>query len=224
MTAQRCPKLMRAAQRPSWWFVTSSSAKICSTDSRKVGLIQLIPSDVIGSNHLSVAVLEALWSLAQSRARRVLQETCHKWIYMSQKAILQATYVHLLMNDEMMKWWTHMNASSLHFPMNTRRSFEAHNLSEAFARPWPFQLLFLLLKVHESSTVFRCPLNILNLKVLQKRCLNLLGSRGAGCALVFRRLDCSGCVQFCALNLPGWSCLTWQEIDIWTMDYIYICI
>jgi len=42
-----------------------------------------------------------------------------------------------------------MNASSLHFPMNTRRSFEAHNLSEAFARP--FQLLFLLLKVHESS-------------------------------------------------------------------------
>ena len=121
-------------------------------------------------------------------------------------------------NDE--RIWTHMNASSLHFPMNTRRSFEAHNLSEAFARPWPFQLLFLLLKVHESSTVFRCPLNILNLKVLQKRCLNLLGSRGAGCALVFRRLDCSGCVQFCALNLPGWSCLTWQEIDIWTMDYI----
>ena len=216
---------MRAAQRPSWWFVTSSSAKICSTDSRKVGLIQLIPSDVIGSNHLSVAVLEALWSLAQSRARRVLQETCHKWIYMSQKAILQATYVHLeWRNDEMMnaheRIWTHMNASSLHFPMNTRRSFEAHNLSEAFA--WPFQLLFLLLKVHESSTVFRCPLNILNLKVLQKRCLNLLGSRGAGCALVFRRLGCSGCVQFCALNLPGWSCLTWQEIDIWTMDYIYV--
>ena len=144
---------MRAAQRPSWWFVTSSSAKICSTDSRKVGLIQLIPSDVIGSNHVSVAVLEALWSLAQSRARRVLQETCHKWIYMSQKAILQATYVHLeWRNDEMMnaheRIWTHMNASSLHFPMNTRRSFEAHNLSEAFA--WPFQL-FLLLKVHESS-------------------------------------------------------------------------
>ena len=49
-------------------------------------------------------------------------------------------------NDE--RIWTHMNASSLHFPMNTRRSFEAHNLSEAFA--WPFQL-FLLLKVHESS-------------------------------------------------------------------------
>ena len=205
------PKLMRAAQRPSWWFVTSSSAKICSTDSRKVGLIQLIPSDVIGSNHLSVAVLEALWSLAQSRAHRVLQETCHKWIYMSQKAILQATYVHLLMNGEMMKWWTHMNASSLHFPMNTRRSFEAHNLSEAFARP--FQLLFFCWKF--MKVLFRCPLNILNLKVLQKRCLNLLGSRGAGCALVFRRLDCSGCVQFCALNLPGWSCLTWQEIDIW---------
>ena len=71
------------------------------------------------------------------------------------------------------------------------------------------------------KVLFRCLLNILNLKVLQKRWLNLLGSRGAGCALVFRRLDCSGCVQFCALNLPGWSCLTWQEIDIWTMDYIY---
>ena len=116
------PKLMRAAQRPSWWFVTSSSAKICSTDSRKVGLIQLIPSDVIGSNHLSVAVLEALWSLAQSRAHRVLQETCHKWIYMSQKAILQATYVHLLMNGEMMKWWTRMNASST-FPDEHSQKF-----------------------------------------------------------------------------------------------------
>lgn len=42
-----------------------------------------------------------------------------------------------------------MNASSLHFPMNTRRSFEAHNLSEAFARP--FQLLFLFEFVRQSE-------------------------------------------------------------------------
>lgn len=211
------PKLMRAAQRPSWWFVTSSSAKICSTDSRKVGLIQLIPSDVIGSNHLSVAVLEALWSLAQSRAHRVLQETCHKWIYMSQKAILQATYVHLLMNGEMMKWWTHMNASSLHFPMNTRRSFEAHNLSEAFARP--FQLLFFLLKVHESSISLSAKHT--KLKSTSKALFEFV--RQSWCRL------CSGVQEAGLLRVRAVLCPEFTGVVLldlardWYMDYIKAC-
>ena len=211
---------MRAAQRPSWWFVTSSSAKICSTDSRKVGLIQLIPSDVIGSNHLSVAVLEALWSLAQSRAHRVLQETCHKWIYMSQKAILQATYVHLLMNGEMMKWWTHMNASSLHFPMNTRRSFEAHNLSEAFARP--FQLLFFLLKVHESSISLSAKhTKHTKLKSTSKALFEFV--RQSWCRL------CSGVQEAGLLRVRAVLCPEFAGVVLldlardWYMDYIKAC-
>ena len=169
--------------------------------------------DHIGSNHLSVAVLEALWSLAQSRAHRLLQETCHKWIYVSQKAIL-------LMNDEMMKW-THMNASSLHFPMNTRRSCEAHNLSEAFARPWPFQLLFLLLKVHESSiSAISLSAKHTKLKSTSKALFEFV--RQSWCRL--SGVQEAGLLRVRAVLCPEFTGVVLLDLARdWYMDYIKAC-
>ena len=199
---------MRAAQRPSWWFVL-----IC---------YKFISKDLL--NRLKKSGVDSVDSVDSFRCHWIILDPII-WASLSWKPYEALHRVGLIgfYRRHVTNEYTWVRKQFCTPPTSTYWWMTTWWMMNAYERIWTLRLYISRWTLAE----------VLRPIIYQKHlpdpfnccfCLNLLGSRSAGCALVFRRLDCSGCaqfLQFCALNLPGWSCLTWQEIDIWIIYGLY---